>query len=373
MANVLTNFLIGVGFNFDERGAKQADRAINNVKSSALQAGAAVGAMFGAKALTIDFAQKTDAIGKFADVFGVTAQGVSSLGLALQQEGGSLESFMGQLSNIERMRAGLLQGDAGFIAEAGRAGLDANAIMNAKNATEAYIAIADQFDDLSKQQRINVAGALGLDEASIRLLSKGSEHIKTVMGQFDTIKPLTSDMTEASAEFNRQWIEAKANAGGFADVLSGQIIPLLNSALGSVNEFFDESRGGITEGVKQTFQGSTPEQGAKNLGLPEWMFMPLDEGGASGAWNAFTSMFDGGNYRDNVNIYSGIGASSSGPSVIPSSSAAPAPFSYGQSQPPIEVHANLMLDGSVIDKRIINVTERDYQTTLSEMTSNIKG
>ena len=186
MSNVISSFLVGIGFDYDKKSAKQIEGGIDTIKSKALQLGAVVAGGFGLKSLTSDFASSADMLGKFSQVFGVNANEIQAFGNALATEGGTLESFMNQIESIERARARIRVGDVGFFAPAGKAGLDPNVIANANNATDAYLALADSFRSMNNQQRINAAEALGLDESSIRLLSQGRDAVEGLVSKYRT-------------------------------------------------------------------------------------------------------------------------------------------------------------------------------------------
>ena len=237
MAKVISSLLVGLGFDVDQKGAREFEGSIDSVKSKALQLGSVVAGGFGLKALTADFASSRDMLGKFAETFGVLPNDVMAFGNALATEQGSLEGFMSQLENLERVRARILVGDVGFFAPAAKAGIDPSVIANAQNATDAYLALADSFSTMTTQQRINAAEALGLDEASIRLLSKGREGVKQLVERFRTIRPVTESSTEAAAEFNRQWVEFGQNIGSATDSISDQFLPVINNAIDGINKW----------------------------------------------------------------------------------------------------------------------------------------
>lgn len=253
MANVISSFLVGIGFDYDKKGAKEIDSSIGHIKSTALQAGAAIAGAFGIKSLTADFADANDRLGKFSEVFGVIPNDVAAMGRALEHEGGTLASFMSQLEGIERLRAGLLTGDAGFIAQAGIAGIDPSAITSAKDATAAYAALSNQFSRMSTQKRLNAAEALGLDEASIRLLSRGRAEFDKAVDIEKSLRPLTMEMTKVSAEFNDVWQDMWTRIGGSADRASMQILPAVNDIIKGMNGWYDENEKIINQGVDKTF------------------------------------------------------------------------------------------------------------------------
>lgn len=269
MANTITNFLVGIGFDFDEKSADQVGSSIDGVKSKALQLGAVVAGAFGIKALTSDFANANDSIGKFSQTFGVAANDVTSFGRALEHEGGSLESFISQLEGLERLRAGTKQGDFGFVATAQLAGIDTQPFIDATNATEAYLELAEQFQDLSSQQRINAAGAFGLDDASIRLLSRGREGVEQLVQQQKNIRPTTEAMTQASADFNDEMQDLSNNVGGFADKISERLVPEINNVISGMNRWINVNRTFANSGIDKAldFAIENPNAVAAGTGL----------------------------------------------------------------------------------------------------------
>jgi hypothetical protein len=269
MPNTINNFLVGIGFDLDKKSTDSVASGIDGVKSKALQLGSVVAGAFGIKALTNDFASAKDELGKFAEVFGVSADDVNAFGNAMRLEGGTLEGFMSQLASLEKFRAGLATGDAGFIEAAGRAGLDIKGLIEAENATEGFLNLADQFQRMNQQQRLNAASALGLDDASIRLLSNGREEILKVVDAQRQMRPVTDEMTESAAEFNDELLDLTTNIGGFADKISMNLMPQINDVLGGMNDWIGLNRELINSGL-DTFFDSIDESAvaiAASLGL----------------------------------------------------------------------------------------------------------
>lgn len=248
MANTLASFLVGIGLDYDNKGAKQAVSSLDSIRRTALQAGAAVAGAFGAKALTTDINNRTLELTRFSDVFGSTAEEVFAMGRVLEREGGTLNGFMSQMEGLERLRAGLLKGDVSWIPEGALAGLNTAPIMNASNALEAYQELARQFPTLSPQQRINVADAIGLDQASILLLSKGIDNLESEFNRIKGIRPISDEMIMNAEKYNKEWQDLKDNIGGAADALSLKFTPILNGILQSSNEVFNLWREGFSFG-----------------------------------------------------------------------------------------------------------------------------
>ena len=242
MANTITNFLVGIGFDFDQKGAKEVDSAIDGVKSRALQLGAVLAGAFGIKAMTTDFANAYDELGRFSRVLGVTPQEVYNLGGAFQSVGGDIQTFMTEIQGLERIRAAALKGDFSIFREAGISGADASVIMNAKNATEAYIALAGQFQNMSTQQRLNVAEAFGLSREAIELLSMGPEKIRAMMVEEEKRNANIMAATKVSRQFNMETHELFKNLGGIADTISVKLVPEITNIISGMNDWIDANR-----------------------------------------------------------------------------------------------------------------------------------
>lgn len=409
MANTITNFLIGLGLDSTEfdKGQRNVTSGLDSLRSKALQLGALAGGAFGVKALTFGFAEAKDNIGKFSEVFSTLPGNIQAIGAALAQEGGTLDSFMGQIAAIERLRASTPQQIGALFAEAGIRGIDPSVILNANSATEAYRNLADVFERLTPKQRLAAAPVFALDEASIRLLSKGRSELDAIVERQRQIRPLTEEMTKAAAEFNRQWKDVKNNVGAVADEISLKLTPVMTGLFSSGNEFFKLLREGysFSDIVNETFAGgklsaeSTFGKGAA------WMDKPLTDvtgrGGELSASNLFgdnavtrfidtplSELITGKPYVEESPYISAMRDLQPVDMRIP----APAPYlpyylqqqqaqqsnpspsikqSKRDNQRPIEV--NLMLDGAVIDRRIIDITTQQDEDAYNDITSSTRG
>ena len=269
MAKTLSNFLIGIGFDLDKKSVDGVSSGIDGVKSKALQLGAVVAGAFGIKALTTDFASAKDRLGKFSEVFGSSADDIHAFGNAIRLEGGTLEGFMGQLASLEQFRAGLATGDVGMLESAGRAGLNIGALLEAESVTEGFLNLADQFQNMSRRQRIAAAQAIGLDEASIRLLSKGRSEIENVVEAQKKLRPVTEEMTDISADFNDSMQNLSTSVGGVADKLSTKLVPQITAVVAGMNDWIAANNTIINSGIDSVFDSIDESVGpiAASLGL----------------------------------------------------------------------------------------------------------
>lgn len=432
MATTIANFLVGLGLDSTEfnKGQRDVTSGLDSLRSKALQLGALAGGAFGVKALTLGFAEAKDNIGKFSEVFAVLPDDIQAMGNALAQEGGSLESFMGQIESLQRLRASTPQQIGALFAESGIRGIDPSVILNAKSATEAYKNLADVFERLDPKQRLAAANVFGLDEASIRLLSNGRDELEAMIERQRQIRPLTEEMTESAAEFKRQWKDLKNNVGALADEISLTLVPIMTGLVASGNEFSQLIREGVSIGqiISETGQGGRLSAEAAYGRDAAYLDEPVGDVTARGGElssgsifgdNALTQFLDTP-LRDLFMDNGGPQPTFNDPatrdmalemlnrmkneraSQIPLSDdlfmnneraiqvEASQPYTYGvQSQPsthqpyvtpqpqrnnnnrPIEV--NLKLDGHVLDKRIIDVSSQMDSDALDDITSSTGG
>lgn len=396
MSNVISSFLVGIGFEYDRKSAQQIESGIDSIKSKALQLGSVVAGAFGLKELTFGFAQSADTLGKFGQTFGVSANDVQAFGNALKTEQGTLEGFMSQLESLERARARIRIGDVGFFAPAGKAGLDPNIIADANSATEAYLGIADAMKNADQQGRINIAEALGLDEASIRLLSQGRDAVEGLVSKYRSIRPLTGDMTDEAAEFNRNMVEAQANVQGLADRISGPLLKSINEVTSGINEWFGKNRQGVWADIDRLI--SEGEDRLKKAGGMSWTDFTFwgnignlgsivqdtnviqNAGNDAIDWFKGWDIFNKGTLYETTNPYmqqieeptpEWLYRQKPASPLMPEDQ--PPPMSQRSSSSTQNINVSLNLDGAVIDRRVVRVVDGMAQTAIDDISSSTRG
>jgi hypothetical protein len=301
--------------------------------------------------------------------------------------------MMSQLEQLSQMRAGLMVGDAGWLAAVGIAGIDSNVITDANNATDAYLALADVMAGFTTDERINAASALGLEQASVLLLSKGRDRVEEIVAAMKQIRPHSEAMTDMAAEFNNEIQDATSNIGRLGDEISKVLLPRINQAAAGFNSWFEDgtaadSVGATAQGIDDILSGNSDmseyttmlksflgvgalavggsaaapivaglaateawdwnQQDAKDatgFEIPEWVFTPIGE------------LIGGSGSSDNT--------------MLGESSTSVTNRTTNTSTNKIEV--NLKLDGAVIERKIIDVTGRQNQNTIDDFQSAVKG
>ena len=370
MANVISSLLVGIGFDYDKKSADQVNSGIDGVKSKALQLGGLVAGAFGAKALTFGFAASADELGKFSEVYGVMADDVKALGNVFGLAGGNLQGFMQQLSGIERMRAGLLTGDAAFIASVERAGIDTQSLIESENAMEAFLSLANQFESLSQQQRLNAAEALGLDDAAIRVLSQGRTEIEGQIAAQKEMLSITEDMTKEAAEFNDAWQNLGTSLGGISSRISSLILPSITDMVESLQE-------GV-QAINAPLQDESAFKQIREGFADPHFFDKMLFGREIKTFDDFASLFGGDDESQQLLTAQGMTAA---PELVPTTSGMIIrdPVGTGMDQQqgrsqPIQVNstinATIEMDGQAVAKKVIQVTEQQDGEAIQNLTSS---
>lgn len=253
MANTLANFLVGIGLDYDNKGAKQAVSSLDSIKRTALQAGAAVAGAFGAKALTKGLADQTRGYSLLAEQIGSTANELFALDRVYQRAGGGAGAIIGQLERLKELSASQLTGDLGWVEGAAKAGIDVSAILNVDDPAKIFDSIIAQLEGMSTNQRINAINALGLDPTTINIAEDGLKNFRMRMQEAMDMRSISSQLEKDSEEFATQWFDLWDNIGSVTDRAGAKIIPKVNEITGSINSFFRSNREGINSGVDMVF------------------------------------------------------------------------------------------------------------------------
>lgn len=248
----ITDFVVGLGFDstdFD-RGIRNAEKSLGNFKSDILQIGATLAGGFGVKSLTFGFAEQKEGIRQFAQSIGLAASSYAQLEQAADSYGASAGDLQGILSQMARDRAAMSKGEFNYT-DLAITGINWGAIHSAKDDVEAFVALAGQWQKLSRSQRINTAAYYGLSPQMIDLLSQGRDGVKRLMETFGEARPYTDDMGKSAREFSKQWAILSSNIGGFADRVAIPFIKDVTDIITVINEWTDANREWLSSGADE--------------------------------------------------------------------------------------------------------------------------
>lgn len=280
MANVITQFLVGLGISYDGKGAEQAEKDIDNLGKSAEQAGsrmddvgksldqgvktgvensksrimslvatfkgaglamsgvaAGVGAAWAFESKKAQ--QAYDLNNQLAtSQFGPTE--VYGLGALAEQRGGDRQATTNSLLNIERGINRIQTGDAGMIQQLAVAGIRVDN-PTGRTREDIYSDIAGQFQRLDTTRQSNVADILGLDPATVRVWQEFGATTLEVSKARAAELGYTEKHNAALDAINQTIIDTQQKMEGLgntiADVLAPSIKTLSDSFLSAATGF----------------------------------------------------------------------------------------------------------------------------------------
>ena len=374
MPNVLSSFLVGIGFDLDKKSMKQTENAIDGIKKRSLQLGAVVAGAFGIKSLTTDFAQTNDMLGKFSEIVGTSASDLNALGIAAKFEGGTLQSALGLINSIADARAGLLIGDAAIIGALDLAGIDADAITTTTDNMEALFRIADDFATSDTLQRINMAKALGIDPQLISLLSQGSDQLKVILDDVKKINDVNPLDAEQAAQWNDAVLQFSENLRGVRTDISREILPLGTEMIESINKALEDNGPSIRDKLSDLFENPF-ENALKGVNV----ISPTNIGTnlALAGVEAFNETFDPA--TNDTSFLSGV-LGTRGPVAPPqplttpnTNTQSPSVINGGSIQQKLDVSVKVSTDSAMFKAEVTKISEQSNQQAIDDLTTSTGG
>lgn len=167
----MRDFLVSLGFDVDESGAKKFSSVLGEITSTAFKAGAAVE---GLAAVIIGFTAQIskglDDLYWQAQRTGATANSIKSLGYAVKQAGGDINGFN---QSVERLGAFLRNtpGGEGFLKNIGVQTRDANG--NLRDTASLVALVGDRLSKMPMYRATAFGQALGIDENTLLAMRRG--------------------------------------------------------------------------------------------------------------------------------------------------------------------------------------------------------
>lgn len=241
---VIDSLLVRLGLETDAKDFREAQSMFDGVRRSALQFGAVIGAGLGVRELTFGFASAKDELGKFAEVYGTTAQFVDSLGYALAQSGGNARDAFGSIKRIrdllEATEWGEVASDAFRVA-----GFDPYLLRGVTDASEAYERLAEAVQGLSQEDARRALSALGFGDAEIRLFRQGPAGFQALIAEGESYARVTKEMTEQAARFQTSLTSLTKSVDGLGNELSSLVLDDFSEAMQRAADYLRENRSEI--------------------------------------------------------------------------------------------------------------------------------
>lgn len=266
----ISEFVVGLSMDAADfnRGVKGAEVKLSALKSSILQTGAALGAAFSFKGLTIDFAKQVNEARQLAQFLGISTNNLVSMQRVAESFGADIGEMNGLFSGIAQAKAGLDVGKIGIFQDLAKSGINIDDLIGAKDANEAVLRLAAQLKKIgSPSTRRNVAGALGLTPATLDMLLQGRKRIEELQHTFEDMRPVTKEAEAASKEWIAGLTELKTHVGRSYDALSTEVLKGVNGIVSSINAWLTSNQKLIDQVTGPAFKLIGENVGAIAVGL----------------------------------------------------------------------------------------------------------
>lgn len=243
MANVITSFLIGLGYDLSDlrRGEREAGSSVERVKSASVLAGAAITSAFvGVGKTAIDTANRVNDLRLNTNLLYTSTQYVNDYSNAIRSLGGDVGSGVKELQNFENILSNLRQKgtDASYL-ELPYFGVtpeQMTALKDSQSGGQFAETLSKIFPTLDRQQQFGVANTLGLSPATVELLRKGSDGYQQVLNHVHEVAGLSDELIDKSKQYNIAIGEAQTSWQGIANTITTAVLPGMTDVVNKGND-----------------------------------------------------------------------------------------------------------------------------------------
>lgn len=252
-AETLKDFLISLGFNVDEAGAKKFDAVVAGTTLKAIELGVKVeAAALSVVAFTAKIASSLDNLYWASQRTGATVEGIKQIGYAVSQVGGSADSARGSLENLARFIRNN-PGAEGFLNRLGVQTRDASG--NMRDMATIFTGVGQRLSNMPYYRANQYAQMLGLDENTLMAMRRG---IGQFSGEYTAMAKAIGYNADVAAVSSNKFMASLRSFGLMAGMARDKIgSNLANGLAGSIDtlrrqimENFPKIEGAITAGVK---------------------------------------------------------------------------------------------------------------------------
>ncbi|SAT62009.1 bacteriophage protein [Klebsiella pneumoniae] len=252
-AETLKDFLISLGFNVDEAGAKKFDAVVAGTTLKAIELGVKVeAAALSVVAFTAKIASSLDNLYWASQRTGATVEGIKQIGYAVSQVGGSADSARGSLESLARFIRNN-PGAEGFLNRLGVQTRDASG--NMRDMATIFTGVGQRLSNMPYYRANQYAQMLGLDENTLMAMRRG---IGQFSGEYTAMAKAIGYNADVAAVSSNKFMTSLRSFGLMAGMARDKIgSNLANGLAGSIDtlrrqimENFPKIEGAITAGVK---------------------------------------------------------------------------------------------------------------------------
>lgn len=252
-ADVIKDFLISLGFQVDESGAKKFDATIANTSLQAVKLGVAVeAAALSVVAFTAKIASGLDNLYWMSQRTGATVAGIQQIGYAVSQLGGTVDGTRSSLEGLAQFVRNN-PGAEGFLNRLGVQTRDAKG--NMRDMASIFTGVGQRLSQMPYYRANQYAQMLGIDENTLMAMRRGVGQFSAQYTQMAKAIGYNADVAAVSSnrfmtslrDFGQMAGMARDKIGsGLAGGLAGSIDTLRRQVIDN----FPRIEGAITGGIK---------------------------------------------------------------------------------------------------------------------------
>lgn len=252
-AETLKDFLISLGFNVDEAGAKKFDAVVAGTTLKAIELGVKVeAAALSVVAFTAKISSSLDNLYWASQRTGATVEGIKQIGYAVSQVGGSADSARGSLENLARFIRNN-PGAEGFLNRLGVQTRDAKG--NMRDMATIFTGVGQRLSSMPYYRANQYAQMLGIDENTLMAMRRG---IGQFSAEYTAMAKAIGYNADAAAVSSNKFMTSLRSFGEMAGMARDKIGSNLADGLaGSLDRLrrqildnFPKIEGAITATVK---------------------------------------------------------------------------------------------------------------------------
>ena len=274
-----------------QQGAKNIGDSFGKSRDALISLGVALVGFKGFTSFVKDMTTGNAALGRNANLLGLSARELDAWGGVLGTVGGNLDSFQSSLQNLESGLANIKLGDSAILTPLARLGALGAVDIN-KNTVDIY-KLADAIKkvaDQDKQLALSLSSQMGISKEMFMVLSQGSEKVRQLYGEQYKLSGVNEKNTESAAKLQAEWAKVKQAFSGASNQVMDNLYPSLE-ALAKVTIFglekfveYDKKLNGLITNVGLF---------AASLGTLHVSLKAIGVTLGSGVWAAVSRFFGG--------------------------------------------------------------------------------
>ncbi|MCK0552642.1 lytic transglycosylase domain-containing protein [Pantoea ananatis] len=252
-ADVIKDFLISLGFQVDESGAKKFDATIAATTLQAVKLGAAVeAAALSVVAFTAKIASGLDNLYWMSQRTGATVAGIQQIGFAVSQLGGTVDGARSSLESLAHFMRNN-PGAEGFLNRLGVQTRDASG--NMRDMASIFTGVGDKLRNMPYYRANQYAQMLGIDENTLMAMRRG---VGQFSAQYTQMAKAIGYNADAAAVSSNRFMTSLRSFGEMAGMardkigsnLAGGLARSIDSLRKQVIDNFPKIEAALTGGIK---------------------------------------------------------------------------------------------------------------------------